>query len=44
VGLGKTLQPVDPHEIEYIRKATSVGAPAQPWPFLKVGWRITAGP
>ena len=45
VGIGKTPQPLDPREIEYIRKVTSVGAPAQPWPFLKVGQRvrITAG-
>jgi transcription antitermination factor NusG len=45
-GLGRIPQPLDPHEVEQIRKVTAVGHPAQPWPFLKIGQRvrITAGP
>ena len=45
VGIGKTPQPLDPREIEQIRRVTSAGHPAKPWPFLKVGQRvrITAG-
>jgi transcriptional antiterminator NusG len=45
-GLGKIPQPLDPHEVEQIRRVAAVGYPAQPWPFLKIGQRvrITAGP
>jgi transcription antitermination factor NusG len=45
-GIGKIPQPLDSGEVEQIRKVTAVGAPAQPWPFLKIGQRvrITAGP
>lgn len=45
-GIGKVPQPLDPYEVDQIRKVTAVGHPAQPWPFLKIGQRvrITAGP
>jgi transcriptional antiterminator NusG len=45
-GFGRIPQPLDPHEVEQIRKVTATGYPAQPCPFLKVGQRvrITAGP
>jgi transcription antitermination factor NusG len=45
-GLGRIPQPLDPHEVDQIRRVTAVGYPAQPWPFLKIGQkvRITAGP
>jgi transcription antitermination factor NusG len=44
-GIGRIPQPLDPHEIDQIRKVTAVGHPAEPWPFLKIGQRvlITAG-
>src|SRR6266436_5154221 len=45
-GIGKIPQPLDANEVEQIRQVTAVGAPAQPWPFLKIGQRVrvTAGP
>jgi transcription antitermination factor NusG len=45
-GIGRIPQALDPDEVEQIRKVAAVGAPAQPWPFLKIGQRvrITAGP
>jgi transcription antitermination factor NusG len=46
VGIGKTLIPVDEHEIAAIQCAGMSGLPVQPWPFLEVGnlVRIEQGP
>jgi len=45
-GIGRIPQPLDPHEIEQIRRVTAIDHPAQPWPYLTVGQkvRIIGGP
>lgn len=40
VGIGKTPQPVEDHEMEQIQAILASGIPAQPWPFLAVGQRV----
>src|SRR5438270_11525242 len=37
VGAGKVPIPLDPREIEAIRRVAGSGLPAEPWPYLKAG-------
>jgi transcription antitermination factor NusG len=37
VGLGKSPAPVEPHEIDSIKRIMESGSLARPWPFLKAG-------
>lgn len=39
-GIGRIPQPLDAHEIEQIQRVTAADAPAQPWPFFKIGERV----
>jgi transcription antitermination factor NusG len=41
VGLGKTPLPVEDAEIARIQTIVSSGAPAYPWPYLRVGQKVT---
>ena len=40
VGIGRVPQPVEESEIEALQRATSVGVPVEPWPYLEVGQRV----
>lgn len=46
VGIGKNPMPVEPNEMSALQAIVRSGAPAVPWPFLRVGEtvRIDAGP
>lgn len=41
VGAGKVPLPVDDREIEAVRSIVKSGLQAEPWPFLKVGQRVS---
>jgi transcriptional antiterminator NusG len=41
VGFGKTPEPVDDSEIARIQSIVSSGALAYPWPFLRIGQKVT---
>jgi transcription antitermination factor NusG len=41
VGLGKLPRPVDEHEISSLQAMVGSGLLLQPWPFLRVGERVT---
>lgn len=40
VGIGRRPEPLDPSEIEAIRKVILSNVHAEPWPFLQVGQRV----
>lgn len=40
VGIGKTPQAIENHEIESIQKIVAAGSMARPWPFLREGERV----
>jgi transcription antitermination factor NusG len=40
VGIGKTPQAVEDHEVEAIQQIVAAGSVARPWPFLREGDRI----
>jgi transcription antitermination factor NusG len=41
VGFGKTDIPVDDAEIQAVRTLIASGCPLAPWPFLRIGQRVT---
>jgi transcription antitermination factor NusG len=40
VSFGRGPEPVDPAELDTIRRIAESGVPAEPWPFLRVGQRV----
>jgi len=41
VGIGKTPIPVEPHELDVVRKVVESGLDSLPWPFLKAGQLVS---
>jgi transcription antitermination factor NusG len=40
VGIGKTPQPIEDHEVTAIQQIVGSGSLARPWPFLREGERV----
>lgn len=43
VGGNRVPEPVPDHEVEALRKLAESGAPARPWPYLRVGHKVKIG-
>ena len=40
VGIGKTPEPIEEHELADLQAVVRSGLPSMPWPFLKIGQRV----